>query len=142
MEAITNKVFFDITINGEPAGRVTFGLFGKTVPKTVENFRSLCVGDKKSLYNGNSLAYKGSKFHRIIPDFMCQVLSHSHPHLYFHSHIYTCIRLINTYYALYIYAFIYLISACQPYHPPLFTFTFITDLYISMYVIFIQSLGW
>ena len=67
IETITNKCYFDISINGENAGRITFGLFGKTVPKTVENFKSLCVGDKKSLYNGNPLAYKGSKFHRIIP---------------------------------------------------------------------------
>lgn len=67
VETITNKVFFDIGIDGQSAGRVTFGLFGKTVPKTVENFRSLCAGDKKSAYNGAPLAYKGSKFHRIIP---------------------------------------------------------------------------
>jgi peptidylprolyl isomerase len=72
LESITNKVYFDISINNEPSGRIVFGLFGKTVPKTVENFKSLCVGDKKSLYNGNPLTYKGSKFHRIIPEFMCQ----------------------------------------------------------------------
>ena len=72
LESITNKVYFDISINNEPSGRIVFGLFGNTVPKTVENFKSLCVGDKKSLYNGNPLTYKGSKFHRIIPEFMCQ----------------------------------------------------------------------
>ena len=72
VEQITNKVFFDMNIDGKPAGRITIGLFGKTVPKTVENFRQLCIGDKKSPYNGKPLAFKGSKFHRIIPEFMCQ----------------------------------------------------------------------
>ena len=72
VEEITNKVFFDMNIDGKPAGRITIGLFGKTVPKTAENFRQLCIGDKKSPYNGKPLAFKGSKFHRIIPEFMCQ----------------------------------------------------------------------
>lgn len=72
LEEITNKVFFDMNIDGKPAGRITIGLFGKTVPKTAENFRQLCIGDKTSPYNGKPLAFKGSKFHRIIPEFMCQ----------------------------------------------------------------------
>ena len=46
LEAITSKVFFDIEINGEAAGRVVMGLFGETVPKTAENFRALCTGEK------------------------------------------------------------------------------------------------
>ena len=75
LEVITSKVFFDMNIDGKSAGRITIGLFGKTVPKTAENFRQLCIGDKKSAYNGKPLAFKGSKFHRIIPDFMCQVKS-------------------------------------------------------------------
>ncbi len=72
-EKITSKVFFDISINGEPAGRVVFGLFGKTVPKTAENFRALCTGEKgNSPISNKPLHYKGSGFHRIIPNFMLQ----------------------------------------------------------------------
>ncbi|KAG0324713.1 peptidylprolyl isomerase protein [Podila humilis] len=67
------KVFFDIAINSKPAGRMTFKLFNDVVPKTAENFRSLCVGDAgKSKLSGMALTYKGSKFHRVIPGFMAQ----------------------------------------------------------------------
>ena len=54
---VTNKVWFDITIGGEPAGRVVIGLFGNTVPKTADDFFELA---KKQEGEG----YKGSKFHR------------------------------------------------------------------------------
>jgi len=68
----TDKCFFDISIGGEDAGRVVFGLYGNTVPKTVANFVSLCTGDKGVGKSGKPLHYKGSSFHRIIPQFMCQ----------------------------------------------------------------------
>eukprot|EP01083_Nonionella_stella_P250592 865423_1 len=54
----------------EDIGKIKIGLFGNTVPKTVANFRCLCVGDKT--VNNVKLHYKGSTFHRIIPGFMCQ----------------------------------------------------------------------
>ena len=53
-------------------GDVTFGLFGKTVPKTVENFRALCTGENGVSSSGQQLTFKGSAFHRIIPNFMIQ----------------------------------------------------------------------
>merc|ERR1711881_483559 len=62
---VTHKVWFDITIGGEPTWRIEIGLFGKTVPKTVENFVELA---KKPEGEG----YKKSKFHRVIKDFMLQ----------------------------------------------------------------------
>jgi len=64
-------VFFDITLGGEPLGRIQFELFADVVPKTAENFRQFCTGESKS-HLGRPQGYKGSKFHRIIKDFMCQ----------------------------------------------------------------------
>lgn len=88
LEKITNKVYFDVTIDGEAAGRIVIGLFGETVcvtlrfnfnlsdaqvPKTVENFRALSTGEKGiGKVNKKPLFFQGSKFHRVIPDFMIQ----------------------------------------------------------------------
>ncbi|RYP82140.1 hypothetical protein DL769_001745 [Monosporascus sp. CRB-8-3] len=76
---MTKKVFFDVTWEGpvldsngrptatvkEQSGRINFNLFDDVVPKTAENFRALCTGEK-------GFGYKGSSFHRIIPEFMLQ----------------------------------------------------------------------
>lgn len=66
------RVYFDISIGGSPAGRITFELFADVVPKTAENFRALCTGEKGVGRSGKPLHFKGSSFHRIIPQFMCQ----------------------------------------------------------------------
>jgi peptidylprolyl isomerase len=65
-------VFFDINIGGTAAGRIIFELFADTVPLTAENFRALCTGEKGMGKSGKPLHFKGSGFHRIIQQFMCQ----------------------------------------------------------------------
>ncbi|KAI8359177.1 cyclophilin-like domain-containing protein [Blakeslea trispora] len=59
------KVFFEVSIDGKPQKRIIFELFKDVVPKTADNFHALCTGEK-------GFGYKGSAFHRIIPQFMLQ----------------------------------------------------------------------
>ena len=66
------RVFFDITIGGRSAGRILFVLRPDIVPKTAENFRALCTGENGVGQSGKNLHFKGSIFHRIIPNFMIQ----------------------------------------------------------------------
>jgi peptidylprolyl isomerase len=70
--ATNPKVYFDVSIGGAPAGRITMELFADAAPKTSENFRALCTGEKGKGKKGKALHYKGSSFHRVIPQFMCQ----------------------------------------------------------------------
>ena len=66
------QVFFDMTIGGENAGRIIMDLRTDVVPKTAENFRALCTGEKGQGKAGKPLHFKGSSFHRVISAFMCQ----------------------------------------------------------------------
>jgi peptidylprolyl isomerase len=66
------RVFFDVSIGGQPAGRIVMELYKDKVPKTAENFRALCTGEKGTGKSGKPLHYEGSTFHRVIPQFMLQ----------------------------------------------------------------------
>jgi peptidylprolyl isomerase len=65
-------VFFDVTIGGAASGRIQIELFNNVCPKTAENFRCLCTGEKGTGTSGKALHYKGSSFHRVITEFMAQ----------------------------------------------------------------------
>jgi len=69
---VNPKVFFDMTIGGIAKGRIVMELRADVVPKTAENFRCLCTGEKGKGKSGSPLHFKGSSFHRVITDFMCQ----------------------------------------------------------------------
>lgn len=62
------QVYLSISADDEPLGTVTIELFSHIVPKTAENFRALCTGQK-------GFGLRNSVFHRVVPDFMCQVRS-------------------------------------------------------------------
>lgn len=64
-------VFFDLTLGGEPLGRIKMQLHADAVPRTAENFRQFCTGETKN-HLGRPQGYKGCKFHRVIKDFMIQ----------------------------------------------------------------------
>merc|ERR1711934_991480 len=67
------KVFFEVDIGGQgPKRRIEFELFADVVPRTAENFRCLCTGEKGRGASGKQLTYRGSVFHRVIPQFMLQ----------------------------------------------------------------------
>ncbi|XP_056847712.1 peptidyl-prolyl cis-trans isomerase CYP21-1 isoform X2 [Raphanus sativus] len=69
---VTHRVFFDIDVDGQRLGRIVIGLYGTLVPKTVENFRALCTGEKGKASSGKPLHYKGTQFHRIVSGFVVQ----------------------------------------------------------------------
>jgi len=70
--AANPKVFFEMSIGGQKKGRIVMELRADIVPRTAENFRALCTGEKGIGTKGKPLHYKGTVFHRVIPDFMCQ----------------------------------------------------------------------
>jgi peptidylprolyl isomerase len=68
IDNVTEKCFFEISIDGKVAGKIVLGVFGKTTPKTAENFMTICKKSSKD----KTLTYEGSPFHRVIPEFMLQ----------------------------------------------------------------------
>ncbi|XP_058102089.1 peptidyl-prolyl cis-trans isomerase-like [Magnolia sinica] len=66
------KVFFNMTVSGAPACRIVMELYADTTPRTAKNFQALYTAKKGTGRSGKPLHYKGSSFHRVIPNFMCQ----------------------------------------------------------------------
>ncbi|KAK4745023.1 hypothetical protein SAY87_011335 [Trapa incisa] len=66
------RVFFDMVVGDQPAGRIVMELFADTTPRTADNFRALCTGEKDTGRSGKLLHYKGSIYHHVIPNFMRQ----------------------------------------------------------------------
>merc|ERR1712032_754993 len=71
LRQITDRIFLDVSAGGKRLGRITLGLFGKALPKTVNNFAHLARCDRYD-EGGRNLCYRGSPFHRVIPGFMLQ----------------------------------------------------------------------
>ena len=70
---VTHMLDLTVAIDGvEQAPKIRLGLFGDDVPKTAENYRALCTGEKGNLPDGTPLSFSNSVFHRIIPGFMIQ----------------------------------------------------------------------
>merc|ERR1712244_77705 len=69
---MTTRVYFEMSADNQPLGRLVMELRADVAPKTAENFRALCTGEKGTGKMGKPPHFKGSSFHRVIPDFMCQ----------------------------------------------------------------------
>ncbi|KAJ4887045.1 hypothetical protein Rs2_26793 [Raphanus sativus] len=69
MKMANPRVFFDMTVGGKPAGRIVMELFADTTPRTAENFRALCTGEKGIGKFGKPLHYKGTIFHKVFPNY-------------------------------------------------------------------------
>ena len=68
-----SRVFFDVQINGQDSGRIVMELFDEVVPRTTRNFYNIAQG-QRTQDNPKGLSYRGTIFHRIIPQFMLQVI--------------------------------------------------------------------
>lgn len=78
---ITERVFMDISVDGQDIGRIVFGLFGEVAPKAVRNFASLCkcdIVDRKAPRSNKDFCYKKSEIHRVIPNFIIQGGDYTH----------------------------------------------------------------
>ena len=73
MSSNNPRVYFDIQLGKRPIGRIIMELFADSTPRTAENFRALCTGERGiSPVSNKMLHYKGTAFHRVIGGFMAQ----------------------------------------------------------------------